>query len=158
MAADPRVRADVESLIALARRTAADPAALKAAPAQAHLREILAPVVSRQQNAGFFVFDPGGLILARVVDDRVGERVVLTVADAAARVRDGRPVFLAPTLKQRFSNVPMAFLMVPVRDASGATIATFGFRIHAERMAEILNASRLGKRARPTRWTPRVTC
>ena len=137
--------ADVESLLALARRTAADPAALKAAPAQAHLREILMPAVSRQQNAGFFVFDPGGLILARVVDDRVGERVVLTVADAAARVRDGRPVFLAPTLKQRFSNEPMAFLMVPVRDASGATIATFGFRIHAERMAEILNASRFGE-------------
>jgi serine/threonine protein kinase len=145
MAADPRVLADVESLLALARRTAADPAALKAAPAQAHLREILTPAVSRQQNAGFFVFDPGGLILARVVDDRVGERVVLTVADAAARVRDGRPVFLAPTLKQRFSNEPMAFLMVPVRDASGATIATFGFRIHAERMAEILNASRFGE-------------
>jgi serine/threonine protein kinase len=145
MAADPRVRTDVEALIAVARRTGGDPAALKAAPAQANLREVLAPVVSRQHNAGFFVLDPGGLILARVVDERVGERVVLTVADAAARVRDGRPVFLAPTLKQRFANVPMAFVMVPLQDASGAAIATFAFRIPAERMGEILNASRLGE-------------
>jgi len=145
MAADPRVRRDVEALIALARRTGGDPAALKADSAQAHLREVLAPVVSRQHNAGFFVLDPGGLILARIVDERVGERVVLTVADAAARVRDGRPVFLAPTLKQRFANVPMAFVMVPLQDASGAAIATFAFRIPAEEMGEILNASRLGE-------------
>ncbi len=132
-------------LIAVARRTGGDPAALKAAPAQAHLREVLAPVVSRQHNAGFFILDPGGLIVARIVDERVGERVVLTVADAAARVRDGRPVFLAPTLKQRFANVPMAFVMVPLRDASGAAIATFAFRIPAQQMGEILNASRLGE-------------
>jgi hypothetical protein len=31
------------------------------------LRAVLAPVVSRQQNAGFFVLDAGGLILARIV-------------------------------------------------------------------------------------------
>ena len=145
MAADPRVRADVESLIALARRTGGDPAALKAAPAQAHLREVLAPVVSRQDNAGYFILDQGGLIVARIVDERVGDRVVLTVADSAARVRDGRPVFLAPTLKQRFSNVPMAFLMVPLKGASGAQLATFAFRIPGEKLGEILNASRLGE-------------
>jgi C4-dicarboxylate-specific signal transduction histidine kinase len=102
MAADPRVREDVQELIAVSRRTAGDPAALKAAPAQARLREVLAPVVSRQENAGFFVLAPGGLILARIVDERVGERVVLSVADAVARVRD----------------------------ASGAAIAVFAFRIH----------------------------
>jgi len=144
MASDPRVRADVESLLSIARRTGGDPAALRNAPAQAHLRELLAPVLALQQNAGHFVFDLGGLILARVVDERVGDRIVLSVADAAARVREGRPVFLAPTAKQRFANQPMAFLMVPLRDEAGAVIATFGFRIRSERMAGILNASRLG--------------
>jgi hypothetical protein len=101
-------------------------------------------VIALQKNSGHFVVDPGGLILARVVDDRLGERLVLSVADAAARVREGAPVFLAPTARQRFASGPMAFVMVPLRDASGAIIATFGFRIPSQRMAEVLNASRLG--------------
>jgi hypothetical protein len=47
-------------------------------------------VVSRQQDSGYFILDPGGLIC---------------------------------------SNVPMAFLLVPLNDASGAPLATFAFRI-----------------------------
>ena len=126
-------------------------------PAQAHLREVLVPAVSRQQNAGFFVFDPGGLILARIVDEQ-DRRAGRAHRRGRGRAGTGRaPVFLPPTLKQRFAAVPMAFLMVPVRDATGAAIAVFAFRIHPPRMAEILNASRLGrKRTRPTRWTPRA--
>ena len=62
--------------------------------------------MSQQENAGFFVLDPGGLIVARIVDDRVGDHAVSTVAEAAARALDGKPVFLPPTLKQRFAAVP----------------------------------------------------
>src|SRR5688572_23316906 len=53
IAADPRVRADVAELIELGRRTGGDAEALKAAPAQARLREIVAPVVAQQENAGY---------------------------------------------------------------------------------------------------------
>jgi eukaryotic-like serine/threonine-protein kinase len=145
MAADPRVRDDIQSLLELARRTGGDPAALKAAPAQAHLREVLKPVVSRQENAGYFVMDPGGLYVARIVDERIGERAVLTVADAAAKALGGTPVFLPPTLKQRFAAVPMAFLLTPVYDASGKAIAVFAWRILPPRMAALLNTSRMGE-------------
>ncbi|HET9317600.1 MAG TPA: serine/threonine protein kinase [Vicinamibacteria bacterium] len=141
--ADPRVRDDVASLLALARRTGGDPAALKAAPEQARLREIIGPILEQEANAGFIVFDPNGLLVARIVDERVGDRATLGVADAVARAMDGKPVFLAPTLKQRFAEVPMAFLMVPMRDASGRPYAVFAFRILPQRMAEVLNATPL---------------
>jgi len=145
MAADPRVRADVSDLIEVARRTAGDPAALKAAPAQAHLREIVGPVVSRQENAGYFILDRGGLIIARIVDERIGDRLVLGVADAASKALAGQRAFLPATLKQRFTNEPMAFLIVPLRDGSDAVVAAFAFRIHPKQMATILNASRMGE-------------
>ena len=145
MAADPRVRDDVARLLALSRRTGGDPAALKAAPEQAHLREVLTPLVSRQENAGFSVFDAGGLFLARSVDERIGERAVLRVADAASHALRGGRAFLAPTLKQRFASTPMAFMMVPVRDAAGGVVAALAFRIPPDRMGAILNASRMGE-------------
>jgi eukaryotic-like serine/threonine-protein kinase len=144
MAADPRVRAEVESLIALARQTGGDAAALKAAPAQARLREILGPVVSRQENAGYFVIDTGGLIVARIVDERVGDHAVATVQEAVGRALGGVRVFLPPTLKQRFAAVPMAFTMVPLRDGSGKVIAVLAWRILPQRMGAIVNASRMG--------------
>src|SRR5262249_17840556 len=59
MASDPRVRESIDELIALARKTGGDPAALKSAPAQARLRAILGPIMARERNAGFFVMDPG---------------------------------------------------------------------------------------------------
>jgi hypothetical protein len=145
MAADPRVREDVAHLLALSRRTGGDPAALKAAPEQTRLREILSPVVSRRDNAGFSVFDAGGLFLARSADERIGERAVLSVADAVSQALRGRRVFVPPTLKQRFAAGPMAFLLVPVRDASGGAVAALAFRIPPDQMAAILNASRLGE-------------
>ena len=135
MAGDPRVRGDVAELLALSRRTAGDPAALKA----------LTPVVSRQDNAGFFIDDPGGLIVARIVDERVGDRVTLGVADAASHSLAGRRAFLPPTLKQRFAAGPMACLLVPVRESSGQVNAALAWRIRPELMAALLNASRLGE-------------
>ena len=145
MAGDPRVRADIEELIALARKTGGDPAALKLAPAQNRLRDIMHPVVSRQDNAGFFVVDTTGLVVARLVDERIGTRLVEEVADVAARALAGQRAFLPPTTKQHFAATPMAFVFVPVRDASGSVIATLSFRIRPEQMAAILNASTLGQ-------------
>ena len=144
MAADPRVRAEVAELLALARRTGGDAAALKAAPAQARLRDLLAPAISRQENAGFFVVDPSGLVIARIVDERVGTRLVLSVADVAAQALAGHRAFLPPTAKQHFAATPMAFLFVPVRETSGANVAALAFRIAPEQMTAVLNASQLG--------------
>jgi serine/threonine protein kinase len=145
MAADPRVREEVANLIAVARRTGGDPAALKAAEAQARLREVMAPAMAHQDNAGFFVVDASGLIVARIVDERVGDRAVATVADGAARALEGARAFVPPTLDQRFAAVPMAFMMVPLREASGRTIAVLAWRILPQHMAEILNAARQGE-------------
>ncbi len=141
VAADPRVQEATAGLIALGRRTGGDPSALKAAPEQARLREVVSPIVSLEGNVGFIVFDPNGLIVGRIIDERIGDRVTLSVADAVARAMDGHAVFLAPTLKQRFASVPMAFLLVPMRDASGRAFGVFAFRILPQRMAEVLNAS-----------------
>jgi eukaryotic-like serine/threonine-protein kinase len=147
IAADPRVRGDVAELIEVGRRTGGDRAALLAAPAQARLRGLIAPLVSQRKGAGYFILDTHGLIVARIVDDRVGDRVILTVADAAARALAGATVFLPPTSKQRFTAVPMAFVLVPLRDASGAAMGVFCFRVLPERMGEILNTSRMGQTA-----------
>jgi serine/threonine protein kinase len=144
MASDPRVRQDVGDLIATARRTGGDPAALKASPAQAHLREVLAPVVARQANAGYFVVDTGGLILSRPVDDRIGDRLVLEVADVTAAALGGRRAFLPPTTRQRFGAGPIAFVIVPLRDDGGTVVAAFGFRIRPEQLGALLDQSRFG--------------
>src|SRR4029077_20515031 len=122
-----------------------DPGALKAAPAQAHLREILNPIVSKQENVGDTILDSGGLILARPVDARIGERLVLGVADAASKAMAGQRAFLPATLRQHFSTDPMAFLLVPIRDSSESVIAALAFRMRPEQMGAILNASRLGE-------------
>jgi hypothetical protein len=145
MASDPRVRAEVAELIALARRTGGDAEALKAAPAQARLRDVMTPVVSRQENAGFFVVDTTGLVIARIVDERVGTRLTEGVADVAAQALAGHRAFLPPTVRQHFASTPMAFLFVPVREPSGAIIAALAFRIRPEQMAGVLNASSLGR-------------
>jgi eukaryotic-like serine/threonine-protein kinase len=144
LVADPRVRDEITSLMALSRRTGGDAEALKAAPAQARLRAILAPVVTRQGSAGYFVMDPGGTIVARIVDERIGDRTVLAVADASARALAGKATFLPPTLKQRFASTPMAFMLVPVRDDAGKAIAVFAFRIDPAQMAAVVNPGELG--------------
>jgi hypothetical protein len=144
IAADPRVREDVVEILAVSRRAGGDAETLRKAPVQTRLREVLSPIVSLQQNAGYFVLDPGGLILARTVDERVGGRVSANIAETAARALAGKPAFLAPTLKQRFTPEPMAFVMVPVRDKGGTAVAVFSFRIDSDQMAAIVNASRPG--------------
>jgi eukaryotic-like serine/threonine-protein kinase len=144
MAADPRVQDSVASLLEVSRRTAGDPLAIRKAPAQSRLREVLGPVVSQQESAGYFILDKGGLFLARPVDDRLGERAVLGVADVAAQAAEGRRAFLPPTSRQKFAAEPMAFMMVPITDASGAPSAVLAFRIRPQRMTQILNASQLG--------------
>ena len=145
IAADPRVRADVAELLELARRTAGDADALKTAPAQAHLRDVSSPVVSRQENAGYVVIDPCGLIIARTIDDRIGERVVLSVADVAAQALAGHRAFLPPTpsiasrrRRWRSSSCPCASPPAPSWPPSPSASVP-------EQMAAILNASRLGE-------------
>jgi serine/threonine protein kinase len=145
MAMDPRVQEAVLAQLALARRTAGDPAALRASPALAVLRKVLTPVVTREGEAGFFALDPGGLIVARLIDARIGERVVLTVAEAVARALAGSRVFLPPTTKQRFSSEPMAFMLVGVKDGAGVPAAVLALRIPPARLGEATHISRLGE-------------
>ena len=161
MSADPRVRDDIVEMLAVSRRTGGDAAALLAAPAQARLRAILAPVVSRQQNAGYFVLDPAGLIVARIVDERVGERVAPLVAEAAARALGGETVFLPPTLKQRFAaRAERVHARGGARRRRRAPIGVFAFRIQPAAMAAMVNASSLGRSgetyARRRRGPPRL--
>ena len=145
LVSDPRVRDQIAELVAVARRTGGDASALKEAPAQAALRAILAPVVAQQGSAGYFIIDQGGTYIARIVDERIGDRSTMAVADAAARAFSGKPTFLAPTLKQRFTTTPMAFVLVPVRDRAGAPIAVFAFRIDPAQVSEVVNPGRLGR-------------
>ena len=144
-ASDPRVRDDVVELIALSRRTGGDPAALKGAPAQAHLRATLGPMMSGQEIAGFFVVDTGGLIVARIVDERIGDRLVMDVADAASQALAGHRVFLPPTVKQRFGAGSMAFVLVPVRQPSGPVIAAFALRIRPAQVSKRLTTLSFGR-------------
>jgi serine/threonine protein kinase len=145
LVSDPRVQDRVNELIALSHRTGGDAAALRAHPAQAALRAIFAPVLARQGTAGYFIIEPGGIIVARIVDDRVGDRTVLAVADANARALGGKPTFLPPTLKQHFASTPMAFVLVPIRDGGGTPFAVFAFRIDPAQMAAVVNPGRLGQ-------------
>jgi tRNA A-37 threonylcarbamoyl transferase component Bud32 len=144
MAADPRVLDAINAQIEVARRTAGDPAALRASPDLRALRDLLGPVVNRHGEAGFFVLDGGGLIVARLVDERIGDRVSLAVADGASRALAGTRVFLPPTTEQRFSKEPMAFILVPVKDAGGSVRAVLAVRIPGGRVATALAASPLG--------------
>jgi eukaryotic-like serine/threonine-protein kinase len=145
MAGDPRVLEAIQAQLALARKTGGDPSALRASAALATLRAVLMPVFTRAGEAGFFVLDPAGLILARGLDARIGERVLMAVAEAAGRALAGSRVFLPPTTRQRFADEPTAFVLVPVKGEGGAAIAVLALRLPPARLAEARKAWPLGE-------------
>jgi len=145
VAADQRVTSLVEGLLELSHRLPGDAEALRKAPQQATLREVLKPILAQEQDAGYAVLDPGGLVLARAVDERIGDRVTATLVEALGKVMAGDVAFVPPTSRQTFSSEPMAFMMAPVRGASGAPIAALVFRVASEQVARILNVARSGE-------------
>jgi hypothetical protein len=150
---DPRVQDRVTALIALSHRTGGDAAALARDPAQASLAGHPGARPGAAGTAGYFILEPGGTIVARAVDERVGDRTVLAVADANARALSGKPTFLPPTLKQKFASTPMAFVLVPIRDGGGTPFAVFAFRIDPAQVAAVVNpgpARRVGRDVRPS--------
>src|SRR5262249_21673135 len=112
MASDPRVRESIDELIALARKTGGDPAALKAAPAHGGLGGSLARGVRRRGTGGFSVRDPGAWFAGPITAGGVGAGGVRGVGAPRARALAGRAFSLPATSKQRFAAEPMAFMLV----------------------------------------------
>jgi serine/threonine protein kinase len=145
IAGDQRVGGLVAELLDLSRRMPGNAEALRSAPQQAQLRSVLNPMTSEDQDAGYIVLDPGGLVLARSVDERIGERASATLVEAVGRVMTGGVAFVPPTSKQKFSAQPMAFMLAPVRDSAGTPVAALVFRVASEQVARILNVARSGE-------------
>ena len=85
------------------------------------------------------------------MDERSANGRSRRVAEAAARALDGAASSCPRPLKQRFAAVPMAFVMVPLRDASGQAIAAFAWRILPQRMADDPERGEAGRDGRDLR-------
>src|SRR5262249_45769356 len=67
IAGDQRVPESTAELLDASRRQPGDSAALRASAAQARLRQVVTPLLG-DQDAGWAVLDPGGLVLASAAD------------------------------------------------------------------------------------------
>jgi eukaryotic-like serine/threonine-protein kinase len=145
IASDRRVSDLTGQLLDVSRLQPGDPAALLDALPQAKLRAIITPLVAEGQDWGWAIVDPGGLILARAVDERVGERAGATIVDAVGRAVSGTVAFVPPTTRQPFGAQAQAFMLAPVSDAKGARVAALILRVPTEQIARILNVARPGE-------------
>jgi serine/threonine protein kinase len=145
VASDQRVADLTGELLDVSRRQPGDAAALRDVLAQPRLRNIVTPLVAEGQDWGWAVVDPGGLILARAVDERVGDRAGSTLVDAIGRVLAGNVVFVPPTTRQPFSAQPQAFILAGIRDAKGVPAAALVLDVPSEQLARILNVARSGE-------------
>ncbi len=145
IASDQRVADLSGQLLDVSRRQPGDAEALRGALAQAKLRSIVTPLVAEGQDWGWAILDPGGLILARAVDERVGERAGSTLVDAVSRALAGNIVFVPPTTRQSFTAQPQAFILAAIPDAKGASAAALVVRVPSEQLARILNVARSGE-------------
>ena len=145
VALDQRVADLTGELLDVSRRQPGDAAALRDVLAQPRLRAIVTPLVAEGQDWGWAVVDPGGLVLARAVDEHVGARAGSTLVDAIGRVLAGNVVFVPPTTHQPFSAQPQAFILAGIRDAKGVPAAALVLHVPSEQLARILNVARSGE-------------
>ena len=145
IASDRRVADATAQLLDVSRVQPGDPAALLDSIAQAKLRAVVTPLVAEGQDWGWAIVDPGGLILARAVDERVGERVGAGLVDAVGRALAGSVAFVPPTMRQPFGPQAQAYMLAPVTDATGARVAALVLRVPTEQIARILNVARSGE-------------
>jgi serine/threonine-protein kinase len=154
-AADPRVRAQVEQLVAIARDGPAAAKRLCASPARARVIEALRPYWESEGNVAVNVIDRTGLVIATPFDEYCGRRVSLSgFFGHLSEVFDGRARFVRPFPEsQRLGAVraprfarPLVWFEAPVRDAKGNVVAALGFGEPADAtFAHILRAARLGE-------------
>jgi len=145
IASDQRVAGLTGELLDISRRQPGDAAALREALAQARLRAIVTPLVAEGTDWGWAVVDPGGLILARAVNERVGDRAGSGLVDAIGHVLAGKLVLVPPTARQPFSAQPQAFILAGIPDARGVPAAALVLHVPSEQLARILNVARSGE-------------
>jgi hypothetical protein len=132
-------------LLEVSRQQPGDSAALLDALAQARLRAIITPLVAEGQDWGWAIVDPGGLILARAVDEHVGDRAGGTLVEAVGRALTGNVAFVPPTTRQPFGAQAQAFMLAAIWDARGVRVAALLLRVPTEQIARILNVARSGE-------------
>ncbi len=145
IASDQRVSELTRQLLDVSRSQPGDAGALLDSLAQAKLRAIVTPLVAEGQDWGWAIVDPGGLILARAVDEHVGERAGAALVDAVGRAVAGNVAFVPPTTRQRFSSQPQAYMLAAISDGKGASVAALLLRVPTEQIARILNVARSGE-------------
>ena len=145
IASDRRVSEMTGQLLEVSRQQPGDSAALLDALAQARLRAIITPLVAEGQDWGWAIVDPGGLILARAVDDHVGDRAGGTLVEAVGRALAGNVAFVPPTTRQPFGAHAEAFMLAPIWDVRGVRVAALLLRVPTEQIARILNVARSGE-------------
>ncbi len=145
IASDRRVSEMTGQLLEVSRQQPGDSAALLDALAQARLRAIITPLVAEGQDWGWAIVDPGGLILARAVDDHVGDRAGGTLVEAVGRALAGNVAFVPPTTRQPFSVQAEAFMLAAIWDVRGVRVAALLLRVPTEQIARILNVARSGQ-------------
>jgi len=145
IASDQRVSALTSELLDVSRRQPGDAEALRGSLAQAKLRSIVTPLVAEGQDWGWSVIDAGGLILARAVDEKVGDRAGSTLVDAVGRTLSAGVAFVPPTMKQPFGPQPQAYVLSTIADVKGVPVAAFVLRVSSEQIARILNVARSGE-------------
>ncbi len=143
---DPRVAAHLAELARVAR-TVEDPAtALRAAPEQQRLRELLDPVARIHGFRGWGAQDLTGLMIANLSDDQVGFRPQ-AIASRRLEVVNGLSIQHTAPMYFDIPGETLVLMIVggPVADPDGRLVATLGFSIDpTESFSRILESARVG--------------
>lgn len=144
---DPRVREAVAELARVSRIDVDPSEALRAAPEQQTLRDILAPVAAIHGFAGWGVQDLSGLMIANQSDAQIGFRPAALSDRRRELVEDRAIIHSAPVFYDTPTG-PIAVMIAggAVEGDQGRVVATMGFAIAPQdAFSHILEAAKRGE-------------
>ena len=153
-AEQPQLRQATKELADIGRDGPSATEQLRNDPAQERLQTLLQSCLKGADSACFSLVDRTGLVLASMPRDLVGTRLSARVLAHISGVFDGKTEFIRPyeegaavtAATPSSSAEPLVWILAPVRDDTGETIAVLGLARSAdENFTRILGVARMGK-------------
>ncbi|MFQ5443419.1 MAG: PAS domain S-box protein, partial [Nitrospinales bacterium] len=152
---EPTVRKSILSLVEKTSHGNWPSEKLFQTPELKRLRQYLGPVCKQYSYIGFVLMDRTGLQIAALLDEPIGQRMLIGRSDFVKRSLNGETLVslpfpgevALPDIEGEWrTDHPTMFVSTPVRDEAGNIVAVFSFRIRPEtEFSRILETSRTGR-------------